>query len=483
MDENPENGEVEEESVDEMEVSKSLKRYEKSVPGQFFFLKVAKYEVLSHEEVVKLAKRKDGNDLEARELLIMHNFRYVIHLANKYSYLGERDDLIQEGNIGLMHAVDKFDWSKGFRLSTYATYWIRQKMLRMGDNTAGPVRVPVHARELRRKIRKVIEILTYELKRPPTLDEVIEETGGSRDHVKSTIEHHSEAAFSLNQAISESESHTQIQDSFADENSFDPRTIVLAREELKEIGEKVSEFFWELKNLANVSERDLEVFKSFYGLRSNMEPGVTLEAVGLEFELTRERIRQLIEMTWVKANKFLSAHHLNHFKFSRLLEDAALLEQAVGGSVSLSGMIGLLEKKVKPNTDSEAKNPSKNVKIRKNTKRILHFRASPQYSDWTGVTGNLPVDIQEFVGAAYEFSGRDLASSRKKLDIIWARKVAVYMCMEFKLQPCEISTHFRGLNSSVEGIRNEIQGWIDSDELVSKDILGMVSHFRKISGR
>ena len=239
--------------------------------------------LLTKEEEIELAYLiQEGSD-EARQKMISSNLRLVINQAKKYvTYTQSLTllDLIQEGNLGLMKAVDKFDYTKGFKFSTYATWWIRQAITRAIADQGRTIRIPVHMIETINKIKKESRIILQETGREPTPDELSKKLGIPMDKVKSILEMNQDP-ISLETPVG-SEEDSELGDFVEDDkflNPYDATSRVLLREKLESI----------LKEALN--EREEQVLRHRFGLDDGAPK--TLEEVGKIFNVTRERIRQI----------------------------------------------------------------------------------------------------------------------------------------------------------------------------------------------
>lgn len=245
-----------------------------------YLFEIGRIPLLTGEEEVILAKRIEQGNKEAGQLLITANLRLVVSIAKKYSKSNlELLDLIQEGNIGLMRAVEKFDYTKGFKFSTYATWWIRQAITRAIADQARTIRVPVHMIETINKYNKISNMLATRLGRPATDEEVAKEMDVPVERI-AEIRKINQNPTSLSTPIGE-EKDSKLQDIIADDWSQSPdeyATSEYLKNQLRDI-------------LDGLQDRERRVL----ALRFGLEDGVsrTLEEVGKEFGVTRERIRQI----------------------------------------------------------------------------------------------------------------------------------------------------------------------------------------------
>jgi RNA polymerase primary sigma factor len=244
-----------------------------------FMNEIGRYPLLTAAEEVELAKRIERGDAEAKARMINCNLRLVVSIAKRYQRQGmPLGDLIQDGIIGLNRAAEKFDWRKGFKFSTYATWWIRQACQRAVANQSRTIRVPTHVHERRVKLNRARKRLELELERAPTAEELAKATGIELQHVEEALDV-AEVSASLNQTIG-SEGDGELGDLFADPSADDPA---------EEAGDAVrrQEVRQALQNLPERERRILELRFGFDGQQ------MALEAIGRELGITRERVRQL----------------------------------------------------------------------------------------------------------------------------------------------------------------------------------------------
>jgi len=244
-----------------------------------FMQEAGKYKLLTAAEEVELAKRIERGDRGAKDLMINSNLRLVISIAKRYQGHGlPLGDLVQEGSIGLNRAVEKFDWRRGFKFSTYATWWIRQACQRAISNLSTTIRVPTHVHERRIKLARARQKFEAERGVLPTNEELASATGLELRHVVEALSA-VEANVSLNQSVG-SEGDGEFGDLFADTSAADPveeAAVALEQQTVR-------------RALAKLPERGRRVLELRFGLNGEQQ---SLEAIGKELGLTRERVRQL----------------------------------------------------------------------------------------------------------------------------------------------------------------------------------------------
>ncbi|NLM63347.1 MAG: RNA polymerase sigma factor RpoD [Mollicutes bacterium] len=249
-------------------------------PVRMYLKEIGQIKLLTYEEELELADRIEAGDEEAKKILAEANLRLVVSIAKRYVGRGMLFlDLIQEGNIGLMKAVEKFDVSKGYKFSTYATWWIRQAITRAIADQARTIRVPVHMVETINKLARIQRQLTLELDREPTEEELAKKMKVSVEKIRE-IYKISQEPVSLETPIGD-EADSHLGDFIKDERNLDPEeytTNEMLKEEIAGV-------------LLTLTEREEKVIKLRFGLEDGKTR--TLEEVGLLFGVTRERIRQI----------------------------------------------------------------------------------------------------------------------------------------------------------------------------------------------
>jgi len=246
---------------------------------QLFLNEAGRWPLLTKEEEVELAKRIERGDAEAKERMINSNLRLVVSIAKKYQGHGlSLLDLIQEGIIGLIRAVEKFDWRRGFKFSTYATWWIRQAVQRGVANKSRTIRIPVHIADREQRIARAERTLAPKLGRQPTEEEVANQAKLPLKQVRE-VRQAARAITSLDRPVGEGDA--AYGDLFAAEGAEpeEELTVSLEQDVLR-------------RAVSQLPEREREVVKRRYGLNGDRDPA-SLEAIGRELGLTRERVRQI----------------------------------------------------------------------------------------------------------------------------------------------------------------------------------------------
>lgn len=262
------------------EVSGDAKNIDIDDPVKVYLKEIGRVPLLTSEEEIDLAIRISEDDAEAKRRLSEANLRLVVSIAKRYTGRGMQFlDLIQEGNLGLIKAVDKFDYTKGFKFSTYATWWIRQAITRAIADQARTIRIPVHMVETINKVKKTNSQLLHENGRDPTAEEIAERLEMPVEKVREILRVAQEPV-SLETPIGEEED-SHLGDFIPDDDAqapVDAASMALMREQLAEV-------------LKTLTPREARVLSLRYGLEDGNSK--TLEEVGKEFNVTRERIRQI----------------------------------------------------------------------------------------------------------------------------------------------------------------------------------------------
>ena len=249
-------------------------------PVRMYLKEIGKIKLLKPEEELELAKKMAAGDAEARRRMSEANLRLVVSIAKRYVGRGmQLLDLIQEGNLGLMKAVEKFDYTKGYKFSTYATWWIRQSITRAIADQARTIRIPVHMVETINRVLRTSHSMVQTLGREPTTQEVADELHMDLQKVEEIMKIAQEPV-SLETPIGEEED-SHLGDFIQDDEASQPSeeaSYTLLREQLEEV-------------LGTLTDREQEVLRMRFGLRDGKPH--TLEEVGKEFDVTRERIRQI----------------------------------------------------------------------------------------------------------------------------------------------------------------------------------------------
>lgn len=274
-----------EEEVDtltqELEMISTLGSGGVSDPVRMYLKEIGRIPLLNREEEIRLAQKVEAGEAEAKKKLIDANLRLVVSIAKKYIGRGMTFlDLIQEGNKGLIRAVEKFDWTKGFKFSTYATWWIRQAITRSIADQARTIRIPVHMVETINKLMRTSRRMMQELGREPTPEEIATEMEMDADKVRE-IQKISQNTTSLEAPVGSGDDESVLGDFISDDKQLSPYDVTsqqMLRENIDEV-------------LSALTDREAKVLRMRFGLAGNKM--MTLEEVGRKFGVTRERIRQI----------------------------------------------------------------------------------------------------------------------------------------------------------------------------------------------
>jgi len=295
----PDEGELEEENTTEGRVYLEDDVADDSV--RLYLREIGKIPLLSAEEELELAHRVVAGDKTAKDKMAEANMRLVVSIAKRYVGRGlDLLDLIQEGNTGLLRAVEKFDPDKGFKFSTYATWWIRQAITRAIADQARTIRIPVHMVETINKLLRTQRRLTQEKNREPTNEEIAEAMEIDVDKVEHIMKIKQDIS-SLDASIRDDDEDSVLADFIEDEDTISPEesaTNQLLKEQVKGV-------------LSALSEREQKIIKLRFGLEDGKQH--TLEEVGQEFSVTRERIRQIEAKALAKLRKHKDAKKLHDY--------------------------------------------------------------------------------------------------------------------------------------------------------------------------
>ncbi|NCU43363.1 RNA polymerase sigma factor RpoD [Candidatus Saccharibacteria bacterium] len=271
---------------------------------RMYLREIGKIPLLTHEEEMVLSRKAVEGDRRAKDKMAEANMRLVVSIAKRYSGRGlDLLDLIQEGNTGLLRAVDKFDPEKGYKFSTYATWWIRQAITRAIADQARTVRIPVHMVETINKLMRTQRRMTQELNREPTTEELAKELDIEPEKVEYVMKIKQDIS-SLDAGIGrdgEDGEDSTLGDFIEDEDTASPEESAagqLLKEQVREV-------------LSSLSDREQKIIKMRFGLDGTKSH--TLEEVGLEFAVTRERIRQIEAKALMKLRKHKDSRKLHEY--------------------------------------------------------------------------------------------------------------------------------------------------------------------------
>ncbi len=268
---------------------------------KIYLQQIGKIKLLSSEEELEVAKKiKEENSEEAKKILVNANLRLVVSIAKKYigrglSFL----DLIQEGNMGLMRSAEKFDYSKGYKFSTYATWWIQQAITRAIADKSRLIRLPVHMIETLSKIKKISLDLTIENGTAPTKEEIAYKIGMPVQKLTALIES-AQGTISIESPANQKDENAKLSDFIVDESTLSPDTKVTQ-----------DSLFCDIKKMLNhLSEKERNVLIMRYGMDDNGEKK-TLEEIGTYYGVSRERIRQIENRAMSKLKKLCRNNNVN----------------------------------------------------------------------------------------------------------------------------------------------------------------------------
>ena len=270
---------------------------------RLYLREIGKIPLLNAEEELELAQKVVAGDKRAKDKMAEANMRLVVSIAKRYSGRGlDFLDLIQEGNTGLLRAVEKFDPDKGFKFSTYATWWIRQAITRAIADQARTIRIPVHMVETINKLLRTQRRMTQELNREPTIEELAKELEMEPDKVEYVIKIKQDIT-SLDAGVGrDGEDEDSVLADFIEDEDSKPPEALAAEQLLKEQVDAI---------LSTLSDREQKIVKMRFGLENGKSH--TLEEVGQEFAVTRERIRQIEAKALAKLRKHKDAKKLHEY--------------------------------------------------------------------------------------------------------------------------------------------------------------------------
>ncbi len=264
-----------------------------------------RFPLLDYKQTVELFKKRAEGDLEAHYRLILHNLKLVFHWAFKFQNRGlDLSDLIQEGILGLLRAVEGFDWTRGFQLSTYASQWIRAKIDRAVKDKGRTIRLPVHFSEKHRLMLNTADILNRELGRDATHEEI-----GKRLNLPTRLISkmfrviQASETGSIDEMVSSDDGEYSQHKAIADAKAVSPSSTLEAKEALEETVAEVRSLLIKLATLPSFDERYSKIFRMRYGLDGTFFARPTLEDCGNKFGVTRERIRQIVLICWQRLNE------------------------------------------------------------------------------------------------------------------------------------------------------------------------------------
>lgn len=290
-------------------------------PVAIYLKETKRFPLLTHEATMELFRKyKEDGDKKARQKIIEHNLRLVVDIAKRYSNNGiEFSDLIQEGNIGLMTALEKFDYKRGFKFSTYATWWIRQAIGRSVYDSGKTMRIPVHISERIKKLKSIRNELTQSLEREPSIKELANKTGFTPEKIRE-LDRISQQPVYMDEAIGEDHDTTR-GDMMVDECAVNP----IKKAEDNALKNALDEIF-NNREKYNINEKEKQIIIMRFGLEDGKQR--TLDEVGKHFNVTRERIRQIESKALRKLRHPRRAARLRGY-FDELTNDEILKNSAI----------------------------------------------------------------------------------------------------------------------------------------------------------
>ncbi|MEK7644708.1 MAG: sigma-70 family RNA polymerase sigma factor [Patescibacteria group bacterium] len=410
-----------------------------------YYRAVESYPLIPHQEMLEFARKfQEEKDQGAFEIMVCHNMRLVLKIASHYQGRGvDFDDLVQAGNIGLMRAVEKFDYRRGNHFSTYATWWIRNYITRVTTETAPMIRLPQHVVDGRVKVWKAIEALTAELHRTPTIEEIAEKSGLAPKHVQKLVSAGTSAIASLESVVGNSARGGReivFGDILKNESAVPPDMFLEMKESREEAQASIQRLFTALDQLP-LSIRDRESFIAYYGLDGTSE-GVTLEDLGQRYGVSRERIRFRIAET-IKALREVGIEARDE-QIMAAVSRVDEFDKLVGEQMPLNSLADLPalatwqahEEATKPLGPEEVES----VEMETNIPRAIIQKAEVL----------LPIERMEkilaVVSKAYGTTPEKIrAEGRGKATIAWARHIAAYLLREdLKMHWTEIGAFLGG---------------------------------------
>lgn len=473
---------IDEEEVDKIIFSGTYEEW----AGNFYYKVLKEHPPLTREETTELFVRyKQLRDETAREELILYNLRYVVFLARRYhnSHL-DFWDLVQYGTLGLFKAIEKFEHEKGYALSTYATWWIRQVISREIANTFGQVRLPIHISAQRSKVYKAQKELLSELKgQKPTPFEISERSGIEETRVRSFLSGMGSMAFSFDEKIDEDSKRTHAEVT-GDRKAISQSMILMAKEKQKEFYDKIIVLFTILHSERPNISRQIEMFKDRY-FSGSIDIRLTLEMVAIKYSITRERVRQIIEGVWQHIGKYYPRIDLNDAKFDDMLKRLRTMEDATGFRMSIQEL----------EEEASKRRPSSfsiNISLSDRHRLVTHsyvktglIRISPNFFMWkkNGCDRTLAEHALDCVSFCYEVNPEQVIDShiRPTKDISWSREVLIHLMMNrLGFKSPDVMLFFKILDDSFLDYHiKKFKKILAQSKVVSDEVRGLVSHFCK----
>lgn len=405
-----------------------------------YYRSVKDHKFLKHQDLLELARRWHMHgDYEARNTIVVHNLRLSMKIASHYMGRGlDYDDLVQEGNMGLMVAAERFDPEKGFHFTTYATWWVRQHMVRAIQNYTNVIRLPVWVTEVRNKILKITCELGMELQREPTLEEVAARAEKSTDEVKKILHQLKVPVVSLEElayGASDKGNEVTIGDLEEDPHFPSPETALEAKENLQAAADNLRTLLAAV-NALDISDNAKTAFKMYYGLEGHPE-GHTLESIAPTFDVTRERVRQLNKKVWEELDKHGIA--FDDQKLTAAIKQVHDLEDFVGKTADTTSPIeDFVLDAVSIAFQDESEVGGDMVPA-----VIITPKRPPADLEKVKPGTSVPEEIIRVVGEVYGVAPEIILGDERPKETVWVRWVCTYIMRE------ELKSSFVGIGQAL----------------------------------
>ncbi len=427
-----------------------------------YYREIKNYPILPHEQILTFAENASMGDVKAFKTIVCHNLRLVLKIASRYMGRGlDFDDLVQEGNIGLMKAVDRFNHRLGFHFTTYAYWWIKQRIQRAIADFGGNIRIPVHIQETKRKIWKVTGELMEELGREPTVEEIITRSGVDAATIKRTLRHGDITVSSLEDIVWTSSKNSDEMtrgDITPDDNAMEPSLLLQIKEQREEECEALQLLLATLQGLP-IPQNNKDAFKAYYGL-DGVSGGVVMQEIADNRGVTRSRIQQIIAHVMEKLKD--AGIDTKDEEIEKLLTRVEDFDSMVGEETSFND----LEQKAREET-------ARLTALEKPTLAQTTVAKLPEIpivgdQTWKRVS----IAILNGVSACRGFAVADIIGKSKKEKVSMARHMAIYIIeTDFCFYDDPVKTLFAfSDHSTLWAARKKIEKELETDVVMRKQI-------------